>query len=429
MSLLRRQYSLDNHLGRYKKALKHLFDLDAFDEVKTYTIKHDLYQEALELYRYREEKLHEIMRLYADHLRQTSKFREAGIGKLPQRQPLHTPTHSPKAYEYLTDHPSACESYRLAHLWRESLSSATLIPLPPPQLEQLADTLADTLTESKDFTAAATIHTDYLSDIPTAARLLCKGYHFASALRLLSLHNHLDLLDPILDTGLTDAMATTTDLLADCKSQLQAQAPRLHDLRLKKSQDLLAFFSGDATTTNDAADIPDNISLASTTAASTLATTLATRYTSHSTAGTSATRRTSKNRRREERKRARGKKGSVYEEEYLIASIGRLIERVNAVGNEVGRLVEGLMRRGMRERARAVEAAMAEVVGMCAACVGEVFLAEGNAAGEEGEGEGEGEGQRPSGGDGVVWDSLEGVGTVRTAPVVKEFARLSLLGP
>ncbi len=112
----------------------------------------------------------------------------------------------------------------------------------------------------------------------------------------------------------------------------------------------------------------------------------------------------------------------MYEEEYLIASIGRLIERVNAVGDEVGRLVEGLMRRGMRERARAVEAAMAELVGMCAACVGEVFLAEGNAAGAEGEG------QRPSGGDGVVWDSLEGVGTVRTAPVVKEFARLSLLG-
>ncbi len=116
----------------------------------------------------------------------------------------------------------------------------------------------------------------------------------------------------------------------------------------------------------------------------------------------------------------------MYEEEYLIASIGRLIERVNAVGDEVGRLVEGLMRRGMRERARAVEAAMAEVVGMCAACVGEVFLAEGNAAGEEGEREGEG--QRPCGGDGVVWDSLEGVGTVRTAPVVKQFARLSLLG-
>lgn len=425
MPLLRRQYSIDNHLGRHKKALKHLFDLDAFDEVKTYTVKHDLYQEALELYRYREDNLREIMRLYADHLHQTSKFREAGIGKLPPRHHFHPPIHHLKAYEYLADYPSASESYCLAHLWRESLSSATLIPLAPPQLQQLAQTLADTLAESKDYAAAAIIHTDYLSDIPTAARLLCKGYHFASALRLLSLHHHTNLLEPILDTGLTDAMATTTDLLADCKAQLQAQVPRLRDLRLKKSQDPLAFFSGDATT-NDA-DIPDNISLASTTAASTLATTLATRYTTHTgTAGTSATRRTSKNRRREERKRARGKKGTVYEEGYLIASIGRLIERVNVVGDEVGRLVEGLMRRGMRERARAVEAAMGEVVEMCVGCVGEVFLSGGGkGAGEGGE---EGDGQRPSGGDGVLWDSLEGVGKGQVVPVVKEFARLSLLG-
>lgn len=89
------------------------------------------------------------------------------------------------------------------------------------------------------------------------------------------------------------------------------------------------------------------------------------------------------------------------------------------------------MRRGMRERARAVEGAMVEVVGLCGGCVGEVFLVggeaqgEGQAGGQAGE---EGEGQRPGGADGVVWDSLEGVGAVRTAPVVKPFARLSLLG-
>ncbi len=81
MSPLRRQYSIDNHLSRYKKALKHLCDLDAFDEVKAYTVKHELYQDALEWYRYREDNLRAIMRLYADHLHRISQFREAGIGK------------------------------------------------------------------------------------------------------------------------------------------------------------------------------------------------------------------------------------------------------------------------------------------------------------------------------------------------------------
>lgn len=78
--LLRRQYAIDDHLGRYHKALKHLCDLSAFDKVKTYTVKHGLYPEALDFYRYQEDQLKEIMRLYADYLQQDGKFKEAGIG-------------------------------------------------------------------------------------------------------------------------------------------------------------------------------------------------------------------------------------------------------------------------------------------------------------------------------------------------------------
>lgn len=80
MALLRRQYSIDNHLGRYRKALTHLYEMNAFDEVKLYTEKHCLFAEALDLYRYHENFLVEIMRLYADYLHKIAKFKEAGIG-------------------------------------------------------------------------------------------------------------------------------------------------------------------------------------------------------------------------------------------------------------------------------------------------------------------------------------------------------------
>lgn len=81
MTLLRRQYSIDDHLGRYRKALNHLYEMKALDEVKFYTEKHSLFAEALDLYRYDENNLTEIMRMYAGYLHQTSKFKEAGIGK------------------------------------------------------------------------------------------------------------------------------------------------------------------------------------------------------------------------------------------------------------------------------------------------------------------------------------------------------------
>lgn len=214
-------------------------------------------------------------------------------------------------------------------------------------------------------------------------------------------------------------MATMTELLADCKSQLNAQVPRIRELRLKKAQDPLAVFDGDI---NDGADIPDNVSLAPTDASTTGGGSLFTRYTNRTgTVGTNATRKSSKNRRREERKKARGKKGSIYEEEYLVNSVGRLIDRINSVNEEVERLVVGLMRRGMRERAGAVEGSMVEVVGLCRGCLGEVFGEE-----KEGDREVKGEEDRTKGGEGGVWDALEGE-KKRDVPVVKDLARLSLL--
>ncbi|KAI9828566.1 MAG: hypothetical protein M1819_006558 [Sarea resinae] len=466
MPTLRKQFTIDDHLARYTKALSHLYSLNAFDEILTYMQKHELYKEAIEIYRYQETELNQLMRLYADYLLAHSKFKEAGI-----------------AYEYLSDLTAASESYRAAQLWRESLCCATLIPLPASQLQALAHALADTLAESKDHASAAMIHLDYLEDIETAARLYCKGYHFAEAMRLLGLRQRPDLFETIVDAGLAEGLAGMTELLAECKAQLGAQVPRLQELRVKKAEDprkshpplfsltkatthsrtplfsklesgqqeeltwacfcrpIVSFFDGGGG--GGGADIPDNVSLAPTDT-STSAGTFMTRYTSrsNSTLHTTTTRKTSKNRRREERKRARGKKGSVYEEEYLVASIERLIERVNSVGDELARLVEGLLRRCMRERARGVEAAYCHLLALCAACLDDVFgladdkeAAPTNRAGGASMGADEDpaaaagpSGVRPGGADGVFWDSLEGAGRRLQRPVIRSFQRSALLG-
>lgn len=217
-------------------------------------------------------------------------------------------------------------------------------------------------------------------------------------------------------------MSATIELLADCKSQLLAQVPRIRELRVKKTEDPLAFLNGDMIG-GGVDSIPDNVSLAPTDA-TTAGNSLFTRYTNRSsgTLATNATRQTSKNRRREERKRARGKKGSVYEEEYLVNSVVRLVERVNSVGDEVSRLISGLMRGRMRERARAVENAMVELIDLCRVSVEEIFPK--NTTEEEKEAAD----LRPKGGDGVLWDSIEGSDMKKKdVPIVKGFEKLSLL--
>ncbi|KAH8677385.1 IKI3 family protein [Xylariales sp. PMI_506] len=422
LSELRRKFTIDDHLGRHGKALAHLQTLDAHQEAQDYIVKHSLYADALRLYRYDAPNLTTITRLYATFLESRSRFREAGL-----------------TYESLQDYASATRAYRASGIssWREALFTATLQspPLSVEAMTDLANTLADALYEAKDYVAGATIHLEHLKSVDTAVRWLCKGYHFADALRLSALHKRPDLLASAVDPGLADALGSTTEFLADCKAQLRAQVPRILELRRKAAEDPLAFYEGERA---GGGDLPDDVSVAASSRVSTSAS-LFTRYTgkngSVGTVGTGVSRATSKNRKREEKKRARGRKGTVYEEEYLVNSVRRLVERVNSTKAEMERLVFGLVRRGMFERARTVEALMAEVLEGCRKAISEVFVAaakeqgSGEGAATDGEGAGhQGEEWRPMGADAVLSENLEAKWKTQAPPLVTAMERLSLLG-
>lgn len=427
MSVLRRQFTIDDKLGKREKALDHLKALGDFEEASSYAVKHKLYQHALKIYRLEPEHHRTLTDLYASYLRTTSQFREAGL-----------------AYESLGNFADATDCYlkASASCWRECLYvaqqqqfSSSSNALSVDQFQEIAATLAEALREAKEYAAAATIHAEYLDNIENAISCLCKGYLFADALRLVTRHNLPNLLQDGVDVGLTEAYSSSTEFLADCKAQLKAQVPRIAELRRKAKEDPLAFYEGENPFGNrfGGADIPDDISVAASSRMSTNAS-LFTRYTgkggSVGTVASNVSRATSKNRKREEKKRARGRKGTVYEEEYLVNSVRRLVERVEGTKGEVERLVFGLVRRGMPERARAIEELMGEVVEGCRVAVREVWgeEAEVNVAepgGLEGE---EGDGYRATGGDAVLQDSLEATRAKQTPPVVGGFARLALLG-
>ncbi|KIW95354.1 uncharacterized protein Z519_03938 [Cladophialophora bantiana CBS 173.52] len=416
---LRCRYAIDDHLKKHSKALVSLHAMGEHEEAVIYTAKHSLYTTAMELYKYNQVHLTEITRMYAEYLT-TQKSHHAEAATL---------------YESLRDYDAAYKLYALAHKWREALTCATLVPLAAAQVQSLAQSMATTLMdENRDYRAAATIHIDYLSNIPEAAKLLCRGSYFAEAMRVLALDNHpVSEIHQIIDAGLGEKVGEILELLADCRAQLTAQVPRIAELRKKKEEDPLAFFGGDPTTiTADGSgaavgdNIPDNISLAPTDASTLGGQSLFTRYGSNAskfggTVASNVSRKTSKTKRREERKRARGKKGSVYEEEYLVASVGRLIHRVNGLHDEVGRLIAGLLRRGMRERARQVDENMKEI---CQACeraredVWEVERKDEKDGQEESTYDKDGQG-RPPGAEGVFWDSQQESQKKREAPEVK----------
>lgn len=399
LPVLRRQYTIDNYLKKYAKALESLHALEVHDEVEAYVVKHNLYTAAIDLYVHDAANLRRVTRSYADYLATQSQHQAAAT-----------------LYESLSDNEAAYPLYALAHQWREALTCACLVPLSEDKLQALARSLATTCTEeSRDYRSAATIHLEYLTESVVAAELLCKGSYFAEAALLLS-HPGRNLaaqIPIVIDPMLTKKFGEIIELIAECRSQLSSQIPRIEELRIKKAEDPLAFFGGDAAV-GDGADIPDNVSLAPTNASTLDGQSMFTRYGGGAggsavstkfggTVASNMSRKTSKTKRREERKRARGKKGSVYEEEYLVASVGRLIDRVNGTHDEVRRLLNGLMRRGLREQAKKVEEVMSNMQIACEDAKQRVWPeAEKEAANSDLNTDGQG---RPSGADGVLYDS------------------------
>jgi len=420
MPTLNRQFAIDDKLERKEKALSHLKALNNFEDVEKYVVKHNLYQQALGLYRHDEQRHRALTDLYAVYLKSVSRFREAGL-----------------AYESLGSFSEAVDCYIKAGAtcWRECLFVAQQQQDPPiaaEKLQEIASSLADALREAKDYVAAATIHVEYLGAIEAAIQCFCKGYLFADAMRLVALRKRPELLESAIDGGLVEAFSSSTEFLADCKTQLKAQVPRIAELRKKAREDPLAFYEGEYGRPGE--DIPDDVSIAASSRLSTSAS-LFTRYTgkagSAGTLGSNVSRATSKNRKREEKKRARGRKGTVYEEEYLVNSVRRLVERVESTKGEVERLVFGLVRRNMAERARTIEELMGQVVDACRVAVKELWGERGvNEQNREGEGQAVDivESYRAVGGQGVFQETMEAMKVKQEPPVVGTFSRLELLG-
>jgi elongator complex protein 1 len=107
-------------------------------------------------------------------------------------------------------------------------------------------------------------------------------------------------------------------------AQFTKQSARLVELRTMKPE-----LPPDHPMAND--ESLDNIDMFSDTTSMysqfTRYTNASSRVSSVSSQGSGKSRKTSKLRRKEERKRARGKKGTVFEEEYIVNSIKKLIEK------------------------------------------------------------------------------------------------------
>lgn len=311
---VRRKFMLDDHLKRRERALRWALELD-FGEFKEYTVKHALYKSALALVE--GQQFDAVMAMYAEWLRDQGSHVDAAL-----------------AFEYL-GRDEALESYVAAKRWREAVS---LLKQRGQPLAEKAEQMARVLEGDHRYGDAAEIRLHVLHEHEAAVALFCKAYRFGSALLVASEQPGTV---RVLDEGINEQFGNVAEFAADCKAQLEAQLRRLRELRERREE-------------RGGEEVADDVSVV---ASEALTASFLTRYTgkTRGTAQSGALRRTAKNKRREERKRAQGRKGTVYEEEYLLQSVGRLAERLNGTAPDAAAVVEALVRRGRVTQARRLQ--------------------------------------------------------------------------
>ncbi|CAG8447568.1 10999_t:CDS:10 [Ambispora leptoticha] len=334
------RFKIDDYLKRYEKALNNLYLAGEkhIDRCYEYILEHELYRLGLTLFSNNPEPYKKIMSMYGDYLSSNKKHKEAGL-----------------AYLLADKHIDALDSYKNALLWRDAFSIAQQLNYTSQDLYDLAKEFSELLTDKKSYQDAARVLLDYTQELEDAINLLGKSYMWDEATRICYLKNRVDLLETHIKPSVLEGYKHLIEDIEDMKEQLNKQTMRLTELLIdKENEEQLEHIRNDETL--------ENVEIFSDT--SSIAVSDFSRYTKSNTrlsVDSSRSGKSAKSRRRDERKRARGKKGSIYEKEYLFDSLRRLKERFYNMQGSISNILHFLITSKYVEKAKNLQMLYSEL--------------------------------------------------------------------
>lgn len=334
------RYQIDDHLRRHGKAVKWLAKAgeEHHERALEYMSKYRLFGEGLEVFSQDAKKWKQVQAIYGDYLMERQKWMDASL-----------------AFQLAGQVDRALSALHEAGAWQEAFSLVLAERRPAAEIKALASSMASRLQETSRHAEAARVKLEYERNVEGALESYGKANDITECRRICSAVGRLDLIETHVKPA---ALATQESLLDDVNEmtdQLQKQLARLAELREKKSSAPAAFYGE-----NDTA--LDNIDIQSDTSTQITQFTRYTKAPSHvgTMSSISATSKGTKKaekrlKKKEEKKKAAGKKGSIYEEDYLYDSLQKLLlERLGSVQDEVARLLPNLVVLGPAHRQAAI---------------------------------------------------------------------------
>ncbi|KAI7821425.1 IKI3 family-domain-containing protein [Kickxella alabastrina] len=362
-----RRFKIDAQLERGIKALGHLCtayeqigttadkEAEMWAEIVAYVKQTVLYQRAISILSAskNQRRFRDMCELYGDHQAEANtseQWRQAAM-----------------SYELAGVHAKAANAFVQAKQWQLAMATASA-PGSGLTLQMVHDTAvraSEVLAEHHLFRDAAAVLLEYTEKDEDALALLVRGGHWAEAMRNALSRERSDLVETTVRPGLTRACETLGDDLDEIREALASKCARLREVRSTPLEmivdQILAMANNDGSCSGP---LPDNIDVMSDT------TSMASRFSSFTATETNASsrmtgstaRRISKNRKKEEKRKVRGKKGSIYEESYLVDSISKLVDRVRVHQTAVREIIWALVHFGQLTVASQMQSSFAELV-------------------------------------------------------------------
>ncbi|KAJ3272885.1 hypothetical protein HDV01_005208 [Terramyces sp. JEL0728] len=356
------KFTIDDHLGKKHKALKHLANCGdvRFDELLRYVNKHNLYKAALFLYEKDSKQYLRIVKQFADSLYESRRFEEAGT-----------------LYELAGDMENALSAYMLALKWREALAAAISLNLP---IDSYAKELTEGLLEVRKFKEVATIYSEYLNNSILGIETLVAGGYYTDAILFSRKSSNAQLIKDVIQPAIFAHGNTFLQELKDIYETFEKQTIRLRQVRVEKSKRIE--IQGEIDDRLDNIDMfSDTASMATTQMTGNTARTGRTNYTFlTSMTGTSAkTGKTGKARRKLARKRAAGK-DIFFEDEFLMKSLKGSIEKVNRLSSnafltlgDISGQLHTLISQGFIELAKTIQHQFKSIIDLVKLHMKEIF--------------------------------------------------------
>ncbi|KAH7910038.1 pol II transcription elongation factor [Hygrophoropsis aurantiaca] len=329
LSKFYQRFRIDDHLRRYSKALTNLnlAGEEHFQEAIAYVERHQLYDEALKIWK-GTDNYENVLKLYGEWLFERRDFRQAAL-----------------IFIEASDVRKAIVAHERALEWQELFELSAKENMPDEEIKETAYRIAEELFAKKRFSESARVLFDYAKDTRQGVISLVHGNEFSEARRAITFYSVPELLDEIVLPGALESCNQILEDISEMKDQLRKQVSRLAELRIKKLEEPDAFYGTEDTNLHNV-DVMTDVSMAPT---------AFTRYTvAPSAVSSKASKKSSKTKRKMERKIGSGRKGTVDEEEYLLRSLTKLVDKCSTTKGEITRLTPHLLHLSQEHRSEGI---------------------------------------------------------------------------